>query len=1127
MPIQRLGAAAVACCALLITASTSTAQPTNCIRLSDSLAPQQPAGDPSNRANPWGSGGRTTAARIELPAPHYPACWKTSDCIELSAFGEILNAYMIAWMARVDRDVQIRFDDETGQCWIAAREGPEGAGPITLASGTYRVGIDSPQTREIEMRIRLADEATPYGPLSTGYEILGARYVGPEIADITRLTRLLNTPVEIDPAELTKWLPVAETVTVQGLDAGAHSTARIPGVALERPLANGRTIQSVYALVPGITITESTGNQQQFTSGGARRGENRLTVDGVSADLGVSVGTPGIGEAGSQALPALSGIGSTQTLVPAAAVSEIEIRATTVQSRFAQSSGAQIGIITRAGANVLNASFFVDGRAFPARELAPVGLDKSRWTYYNPTYANTGVDAGGPILRDRAFFYTTAEYQYMNRPYSITVPVPSRRLREASGVSAIEGDVVPFPLPGSWLDYVSRASLLAAFPRPAAPDILDVDTAYHVGDYARYFDVGGLSNRLDTNVGSGHRVFVRHQAGFSKGELYLPRSAPTVNNDERTNTNTLTVGVSSLPSRLLVNELRANISRHRGRIESTSGAEVDNWGNADRWVRLDILPGVGGALVEGESGDSTQRQVQITDTLTYARGRHEWRAGFDASRVIAGSAPATHRYTYSFTGAEQVLAGGVRQILSERVRPAEVQFSAIAAFAEHTFCPSSRLSVNYGVRWSLTPAPRSRNGIEPVLLRYEALPAVERLPRGSRLWQTGAQLAPRVGVSYQLRPSTTLNASWSLIRDELSRPGAAAYGRALPYIQRSIFRPGTFRFIDDQQAELAVPDDSELLAEFYAFSADLAPPRTQQWYVSIEQDLQALGHLRAAYVATSARDLVYWQSATIAGPLAQSVQMYGNHAWSYYRALLVSHTRPLSRGFQVGIQYAWSRATDNDSGNSLEPNVPVYLLSPADNVGRADFDRPHVGRIEASLLVPGTHPIFSSWQLAAAATARSGAAFSVTNRRQLGTTFYALRADYIEGVDQWIDDDSSPTGRRVNPDAFRIPAAARQGTLARNSLRASPLRQIDLSLARTIRLPVYDVSLEVRATAFNLLNTGNYGPPVSDLQRNGFGVPDRSAAEAFGTGTLTEGGLTPNQQQGAARVVQFGVRLMW
>jgi hypothetical protein len=38
------------------------------------------------------------------------------------------------------------------------------------------------------MPIRLAGEAIPYGPLSTGYEIINARYVGPQLEDITTLT---------------------------------------------------------------------------------------------------------------------------------------------------------------------------------------------------------------------------------------------------------------------------------------------------------------------------------------------------------------------------------------------------------------------------------------------------------------------------------------------------------------------------------------------------------------------------------------------------------------------------------------------------------------------------------------------------------------------------------------------------------------------------------------------------------------------------------------------------------------------------------------------------------------------------------------------------------------------------
>ena len=45
----------------------------------------------------------------------------------------------------------------------------------------------------------------------------------------------------------------------------------------------------MLAVVPGVVVTDSTGTLAQFTAGGQRRFANRLTIDGMSADLAVDL----------------------------------------------------------------------------------------------------------------------------------------------------------------------------------------------------------------------------------------------------------------------------------------------------------------------------------------------------------------------------------------------------------------------------------------------------------------------------------------------------------------------------------------------------------------------------------------------------------------------------------------------------------------------------------------------------------------------------------------------------------------------------------------------------------------------------------------------------------------------
>ncbi len=128
------------------------------------------------------------------------------------------------------------------------------------------------------------------------------------------------------------------------------------------PLSSGRTLQSMLAVVPGVVVTDSTGTLAQFTAGGQRRFANRLTIDGMSADLAVDLTSPGVGQASTGSLPAFSTTGSTQTLVPLEAIGEMEVRTTNAPAEHQRAPGAQTSIVTRAGGDRLNATAFTDYR---------------------------------------------------------------------------------------------------------------------------------------------------------------------------------------------------------------------------------------------------------------------------------------------------------------------------------------------------------------------------------------------------------------------------------------------------------------------------------------------------------------------------------------------------------------------------------------------------------------------------------------------------------------------------------------------------------------------------------------------------------------------------------------------
>ncbi len=232
--------------------------------------------------------------------------------------------------------------------------------------------------------------------------------------------------------------------------------------------------------------------------------------------------------------------------------------------------------------------------------------------------------------------------------------------------------------------------------------------------------------------------------------------------------------------------------------------------------------------------------------------------------------------------------------------------------------------------------------------------------------------------------------------------------------------------------------------------------------------------------------------------------------------MLAQYVRRLSSGFQASLSYTWSHAIDLDSGDTLLPLPPPSLVLAViqSRIGgfrsssRAARDGV-VSRARASSAGVAAPDRVGLADRCRRRCMRSGAPLTITSSRALENGgVYALRPDLVENVPFWIagrhecDGTTSESARR-SP----LPRNSRQGTLGRNTLRSSPLRQIDLAVSRFVR--VGERRLTLRLDAFNVLNIPNPSARLAPISTTpGFGRPFQSYADALGTGTLTGGGLT-------------------
>jgi len=327
---------------------------------------------------------------------------------------------------------------------------------------------------------------------------------------------------------------------------------------LENLPLNGKSFQSLISLTPGVALTNA--GSGQFSVNGQRSNANYFTVDGVSANIGITTGPGGsiLGNTASGSLPGLTTFGGTNGLVSVDALQEFKIQTSSYSSEFGRSPGGQVSLVTRSGTNEFRGALF--------EYFRNEALDANDW-FTNRASApkaplrqnQFGGVAGGPIFlprfgegapysydgRNRTFFFFSYEGLRLRLPQFIISDVPSLRLRQEAG-SPVRPLLDSFPIPTGpeFLDARSRPTGAAPF-SAAYSDLVSLDAA-------------GV--RVDHTVNKKLAVFARYNYAPSRNESRERSNISNAISDIRT----LTMGGTLSASPLLSNEIRVNYSRAQG-----------------------------------------------------------------------------------------------------------------------------------------------------------------------------------------------------------------------------------------------------------------------------------------------------------------------------------------------------------------------------------------------------------------------------------------------------------------------------------------------------------------------------------------------------------------------------------
>ena len=919
---------------------------------------------------------------------------------------------------------------------------------------------------------------------------------------------------------------------------------------------NGRSFQSLIALTPGVVLTQTNLNEQgQFSVNGQRANSNYFMIDGVGANIGVSRGGPQ-GQLTGGALPGLGATGGTNNLVSIDALQEFRVLTSSYAPEYGRTPGAQVSLVTRPGTNRFTGSVF---EYFRNEALDANDWFNNRDGLPKPALRqnNFGGVIGGPIFRDKTFFFFSYEGLRLRLPKTASTQVPSQALRDGA-LASIRPFYDVFPLPDSPTEDVNGfAKSTASFSEPSSLDATSI--------------------RIDHTVNDRLTLFGRYNYSPSKADQRggaAPNQA--LNSITRTTvkTQTLTAGATAIFTPSINNEFRFNWSRNNGSgafvFDDLGGAKVPAdsvffpTGAPEGDSAFVFIPSVDplAVIVAGKIADNRQRQLNFVDNISAVAGSHALKFGVDYRRLYPVVDPVD--YTALIISVPALLDLGLAlqaEITSSKDQTFPV-FTNFSLYAQDTWKVSPRLTLTYGLRWELNPPPKDAKGNEPaVVTGLDDLATATLAPFGTPLYKTTyANFAPRIGAAYNFsrRPGleTVVRGGFGIFYDLGSGPAANAFV-SFPFVSTKslpLFVPFPLSAADAAPLPLS---SGPPFGSVTAFDPNLELPRTYQWNVAVEQSLGSHQTVTASYVGAIGRKLL--RQEQIFSPNANFdpnsvVEVTRNTATSDYHAMQIQLDRRLSRGLQVLASYTWSKSIDIASSDS-GLNSSLVFGDPSIDRGPSDFDVRHAFSGALTYDIPTFKKlgavgkaILGNWSVDTIITARSATPVDLTGASTGvgagGANFFSrVRPDVVPGQPLYLNDPGAPGGRRFNPDAFVSPPldddfnAKRQGTLGRNVLRGFPVNQVDLAFRRQFNLTGKGgegIRLQLRAEFFNIFNHPNFGDPGAGQQGFGtnlisnpdFGRSTSMLGRSLGGGGAS-GGYNPLYQIGGPRSIQLALKVLF
>ena len=850
-----------------------------------------------------------------------------------------------------------------------------------------------------------------------------------------------------------------------------ENSTKIPDAAVARLPNNGRNYLNLTLLTPTVAIVQGP-DGDELSIGGQKGIHNNVSVDGADFN------NPFFGEQrGGQRPPFTFNLD---------AVQEIVVTASGANAEFGRSSGGFVNVVTKSGTNQLHGSLHYYGK--DGALSGQPSLNGQSYPTPDFTQHQFGFTLGGPIKKDRAFFFVAYDQQIFDETKQTDINRIDPALRQ-------------------WMDTAYAGAL--------------------AGDYGaikRTNDARALLAKVDFRLSPRHTASLKYNYTWSEqanGTFDVDSWARSANGLEQDHSNAINGSLISYLNSQVSNEFRFQFSRedrprpYDGPRSAALGSDPTGTGNRPF---PDIAMDFAGAYRLGMPFflpvEYYDTRLQFLDNVSFAKGDHFFKIGGEYNRVNSVQTFigfANSRYIFSsvsgFLGylandsnyvecsnsgprTDGTCPGGTitgpvllylqQAGVNRSVREAgtqEIPQTELDLYVQDTWRPSAKLTLNYGFRWSAQIEPAILSPVDSTA--YAPLygqtvtnakgtfsfPSDGTIPSDKKMFQ------PRIGIAYDPRADgrQVFRASAGLFYARIPGLNLASTRSTDGYRGVTLFgSSGTIPFgLPAPSFPNLFPSNIPLSSVFapsvFVFDKNFRNPRTFNVTVGYERQMAAdLGLLLSVtHAATdnvtrfiNRNDSLF--GVANAGPWAGigTLTTVESSAKSVYNGITIGLKRVLDPNFQFQVNYtlSWDKSDDD---NERDPFTFRYAR--ADNLdpeyGYSDRDQRHR---------------FNGW-----AVAHIGGGLFLNNRLSI----YSAQPTSASCGPSPLSPFAPPNGQRAASPADRN---CTNGTvLQRNTLRKdNSYFSWDIGLTWPFNLGSRG-RLELIAQMFNVLGNENFRDPAA------------------------------------------------